>query len=275
MKPSDRMVEGEGTVNHFLSICFADELKKSQLGLKYISQMRDEYPYWYIWFTDLPGVFKLIMLDCSSLDDCWDWHALFRVKYYPHPQEKAFQGLSVLEQICRMSEMFDARPAQWEDGETGCVCHGGVHHHAKRFADLQDGTGVPNISRAAEIPNDFFLAGQMELFHRDGYGSEVVWESQDSWQVKLTENYYITDADGAKLKVLRKGDVDRDFPGWILTDFISRRFSAGWQAHFGYDRVEECSEDTDGVVFSSDGQSLNAMGSSAIRRRLQCCRMQH
>lgn len=275
MNDIDRLVAGEGTINHFWSICFADQLKKMRLGLKYISQMRDEKPYWYLWFIDLPGVFKLNMLECKTAADCWDWHALFRITYYPHPQENSFQGLSVLEQICRMSEIFDARPAQWQDDETGCVCHGGVHHHGPRFADLRDGTGVPNITRAAEIPGDFFLAGQMELFHRDGYGSEVVWESQDRWQVKMTENYYIPDQNGMNLKVLRRGDVDRDFPGWMLTDFIVRRFAMGWQEYFGYDRIEKHSEDMDGVVFFSDGQNLNAVPSSAIRHRLTCCRMQH
>ncbi len=275
MDDSDRMVEGEGTVNHFWSSCFADEQKKLRLGLKYISQMRDECPYWYLWFTELPGVFKLCLLDCSTMDGCWDWHALFRIKYYPHPQEDVFQGLSVLEQICRMSEIFNTRPAQWNEGETGCVCHGGVHHHGARFADLQAGTGVPNILSVAEIPEDFFLAGQMELFHRSGYGSEFVWESQDSWQVKMTENYYISDADGAKLKVLRKGDVDRDFPGWMLTDYFSQRFSSGWKEHFGYDRMEEVVEQFPGISFISDGQKLDSVVSPSIRRRLTCCKMNY
>lgn len=158
----DRLVVGEGTLNHFWTLCFADETLRHKLGLKYISQMWDQNPYWYLWFVDLPGVFKLSLLDCV-VEAGWEWRALFRIKYYPRPEESVFQGLSVLEQICRMSDLFLTRPAQWAGGETGCVCHGGVHHHhGPRFADLQDGTGVPAASRAAEIPEDFFLAGEME-----------------------------------------------------------------------------------------------------------------
>ena len=274
MMDTDRLILGEGSLNHYLTLCFADEAKKARLGLKYISQMRDEFPYWYLWFNDFPGAFKLSMLACNSLLS-WDWHALFRIKYYPHPLESNFQGLSVLEQVCRMSEVFDTRPAHWEEGESGCVCHGGTHHHGVRFPDLKEGTGVPNIQRAVEIPEEFFLAGQMELFHHEGFASEVIWESQDSWQVEMTDNYYMRDQNGATLKVLRRGDIDRDFPGWMLTDFLAQRFAVGWQEHCGYTRMDDQSEEKEGVVFTSDGQVVNAITSPTIKHRLTCRRMRH
>jgi hypothetical protein len=274
MTETDKLIAGEGAVNHYWTLCFANEKMRQRLGLKYISQMRDDSPYWYLWFDEFPGAFKLSMLECKS-EFSWDWHALFRIKYYPHPQESSFQGLSVLEQVCRMSEVFDTRPAHWEEGETGCVCHGGAHMQGVRFSDLMEGTGVPRIQRAAEIPEDFFLAGQMELFHREGLGSKVVWESQDLWQVKMTENYYMPDRNGATLKVLRRGDVDREFPGWMLTDFVARRFAIGWQEHFGFARVQEATEEREGVVFTSDGQTVKTVKSPSIRHRLVNRRMRH
>ena len=271
----DRLVVGEGTLNHFWTLCFADETLRHKLGLKYISQMWDQNPYWYLWFVDLPGVFKLSLLDCV-VEAGWEWRALFRIKYYPRPEESVFQGLSVLEQICRMSDLFLTRPAQWAGGETGCVCHGGVHHHhGPRFADLQDGTGVPAASRAAEIPEDFFLAGEMELRYGNGQGSEISWHSQDHWRVKMTENYFIKDQEGAPLKVLRKGDVDRDYPGWFLTDFVARRFSSGWQNYQQYGQWQETAEDQDGVEFLCDGHSLSPCLCPAIRRKRVCQQMHH
>ncbi len=272
---TDRMVVGEGTVNHFWTLCFADELLRQKLGLKYISQMWDQNPYWYIWFVDLPGVFKLSMLDCVA-EAQWDWRALFRIKYYPRPEESVFQGLSVLEQICRMSDLFLTRPAQWAGGEAGCVCHGGIHHHpGPRFSDLQEGTGVPIASRAAEIPEDFFLAGELELQYGNEKGSEISWRSQDHWRVKMTENYFIKDQEGVPLKVLRKGDVDRDYPGWFLTDFVARRFSSGWQKYQKYGQWQETVEEQDGVEFFCDGHTLNQRLCSTIRRKLVCRRMNH
>ena len=272
---TDRLVVGEGTLNHFWTLCFADESQRHKLGLKYISQMWDQNPYWYVWFVDLPGVFKLSLLDCTA-EVPWDWRALFRIKYYPRPEESVFQGLSVLEQICRMSDLFQTRPAEWAGGETGCVCHGGVHHHhGPRFADLQEGTGVPTASRAAEIPEDFFLAGEMELRYGNGQGSEISWRSQDHWRVKMTENYFIKDQEGAPLKVLRKGDIDRDYPGWFLTDFVARRFSSGWHNYQQYGPSQETAEEQDGMEFLCDGHTLNPRSCQAIRRREVCRRMNH
>lgn len=192
MSSEDRLVAGEGAINYFWTLCFANDDIRSRLGLKYISQMWDSTPYWYLWFNNFPGVFKLSLLECVAEPD-WDWRALFRVKYYPRPEEAAFQGLSVLEQICRMGESFQTKPAEWQGEEDGCACHGGIHHHGVRFEDLKEETGAPLASKSAEIPDDFFLAGQMELKHRNGQCSEVSWQSQDQWRVQMTENYYISD----------------------------------------------------------------------------------
>ena len=115
MSDLDRLVAGEGAINHYWTVCFANDDIRNRLGLKYISQMWDQTPYWYLWFSDLPGVFKLSLLECVAEPE-WDWRALFRIKYYPRPEETTFHGLSVLEQICRMSEMFETKPAQWKEG---------------------------------------------------------------------------------------------------------------------------------------------------------------
>ena len=273
MMDTDRLILGEGSLNHYWTLCFADEALRQRLGLRYISQMHDTHPYWYLWFADWPGVFKLSMVECRNTSE-WDWQALFQIKYYPQPQEKVFAGLSVLEQVCRMSEVFQTVPAAWNEGETGCACHGESHHHGVRFEDLQGSTGAPNIEWSAEIPADFFLAGQMTVSHRDGQHCEVSWESQDWWRVQMTENYYIPNQEGNTLKVLRRGDIDREFPGWMLTDFVARRFADGWQELHGFARVDESTGERDGLEFTSDGRTLNAVVSSTTRHLSVCRRMQ-
>lgn len=269
---SDRLVVGEGTVSHYWSMCFADEHKRDRLKLKYISQMWDKSPYWYLWFADRPGVYKLSMIECLA-DAKWDWRAVFRLSYYPRPEEESFQGLSMLEQICRMSDVFQTKPAEWQENHVGCVCHGGIEHHGTRFADLLQETGVPNAKRAGEIPEDFFWVGKMELLFSESMGTELIWESQDYWRVKMTENYYIRNSEGEPLKVLRKGDVDRDYPGWELTDLFARRFLLGWKDHQGYRQVEETLREQNGLEFFCDGQSLSPRLCPEIRSRLLCCRM--
>lgn len=254
-------------MNHFWTVCFADEALRRKMALKYISQMRTEYPYWYLWFEEYAGTFKLELRECTAEPE-WDWHAAFRVKYFPRPAEPLFQGLSLLEQLCRQSEMFASKPAKWEGGETGCACHGGIHHHEHeiRFADLQGETGAPVARYADDLPADFFLAGQLNLRFKAGTGSEAAWESLSVWRVRMTENYYMPDADGNSLKVLRKGDIDRDFPGWQLTDFVATRFCTGWTDMHGYAQVADGCDDQPGVEFLSDGRRLEAVPSSQIRR---------
>ena len=272
MIAQDRMVIGEGTLNHYWSMCFADEQQRNGLGLKYISQMWDASPYWYLWFVDRPGVYKMSLQQCTEAVD-WDWRAFFRISYYPRPEEEAFKGLSMLEQICRMSEAFHTQPAKWEEHHTGCVCHGGIEHHGERFADLRQETGVPRAEIAQDIPEEFFWVGTMEWFVSDHEGSKIIWDSQDHWRVRMTENYYICDGEGAPLKVLRKGDVDRDYPGWSLTDFFVRRFIKGWRQYMQYDKIHEAMNEQDGMEFLCDGAGLNAATCADIRRRTAWCQM--
>ena len=90
----------------------------------------------------------------------------------------------------------------------------------------------------------------------------------------MTENYYIPNQEGNTLKVLRRGDIDREFPGWMLTDFVARRFADGWQELHGFARVDESTGERDGLDFTSDGRTLNAAVSSTTRHLSVCRRMQ-
>ena len=48
MSGEDRLIAGEGAINHYWMVCFSNDLTREKLGLKYISQMRDKDPYWYL-----------------------------------------------------------------------------------------------------------------------------------------------------------------------------------------------------------------------------------
>lgn len=267
-------VRAEGLLNHFWLMQMSDEDTRKKMGLKYISHMWDSCPYWYIWFQDMPGVFKLELVECNDAEG-WDWEAFFRVKYYPAVDETAFQGLSVLEQLCRTGGLFNNLPAEWPEGSEGCACHGGAVHHAGKFEDLAGGTGVPDVRRSAEIPGDFFLAGQLRMAQRGEQESRISWESQNRWRVTMVEDYYVPDLEGSPMKLLRSGDVDRDFPGWMITDFIGRRLVSGWKEQFGYKIFRENYEEEAGLDYICDGENLTAQRSGEVKKKEVCVILRH
>lgn len=268
----DPDIQVQGTLNYCLSAAFTDSDFKDSLGLKYISHMYDTCHYWHFWFRDMPGVFRLELLK-SAIVSPEGWEAQFKVKYYPHPDEELFQGLSILEQCCRTGAVFKSMPAVWRGGEELCACHGGGCHQENQFADLADGTGAPQGLLSQEIPPDFFLAGSMELHHNAGEKTALVWESLDRWRVTMAKDFFIPGHEDRPLKVLRKGDVDRNFPGWTLVDFFCRRLATIWQRNLGYTESVSTEQEESGYEFFSDGDGLSLLLAADIRKRRVCLKM--
>jgi len=270
MATLDPDIQVQGALNHCLWVIFADEEVRNRLGYKYVSHMYDTSHYWYVWFTDLPGVFRF-ELQSSRLLPPSAWEAHFILKYYPHTEEECFRELSICEQFCRSGETFQTRAATWTEGER-CPCHGGCSHEGQKFADLAHGTGVPCGTLSQAIPPDFFFTGLLFLRHQEGC-STLEWESQDRWRVVMTTDYFLPDWEGRPLKVLRKGDVDRNFPGWPLTDLFGRRLAAGWQYLFGYSAAVRTYAEENGCDFAVDGEKLLARPADDIRKYKVCLEM--
>ena len=247
---SDRTIEVSGLMNHFWFTVLSEERFKKRSGLKYISHSWQNDPYWYLWFTDLCGVYKMELHDARTLDG-FDWQADFIIKYYPSENESCYHGLSSLEKICRRSNIFHTQPA---DGY-GCPCHAMDHDH-KKFADLEKSTGVPALQNAEMMPSDFFYAGHLFIAFKDGAGSLLRVKSQTKWRVTITEDYAVADNEGDTIAVLKKGEVDRDYPGFEICDFLYRRFTGSWALFNQYSHHQERVWKGDGLNFFSDGQSL-------------------
>jgi hypothetical protein len=242
----------EGVMNHLWLTALSDEKLKQAIGLKYISHMWRASPYWYLWFDDSQGVYQVTLKRVGAFAD-YDWLAEFAVKYYPGKDEACYNGLSLLEQICRDGEAFATTPAV--KGE-GCPCCGGGHGKDNAFADLGATTGAPSYAFAATIPEDFFFVGKLVLAHKEEAGMAVGLESQRRWRVVMIDNYYLTEADGQPYKVLRKGETDRDYPGVEITRALYGKIVLGLEKVFGLSAAVEDETVSAGMTFFSDGLNL-------------------
>ncbi len=225
--------------------------------------MWDDDPYWLLWFQGRPGVYSLELKGAAPLDS-YDWGAVFIIKYYPAKTEQDFQGLSTLERLLRESEIFDTFPA---DGTAGCPCHGhSPKEAAERFKDLVDGCGVPHMQDRADIPQDCFFAGHLSLAHQGNAGTIITAKSQTYWRVRMSEDYSIPGCGGFADILLKKGSIDRDYPGQDITEFLYRRFAKVWKQFYDAPVERESRWVGDGVIFSSDGRTLTGKISRDVRR---------
>jgi len=250
-------------MNHvWLAVLAGDTLRQS-VGIRYVSHLWDDYPYWHLWFRDRGGVYRLELKEATRHED-YDWVAAFLIKYYPAATEAAFQGLSALERLLRGSDVFDSSPG---DGRGGCACHGHSNDdEGTRFQDLVDGCGVPDVRYGHEIPADFFFAGHLSVAHRVDVGTVITAKSQTFWRVEMTEDYVVRGSDQNSVTVLRKGSVDRNYPGQDITEFVYRRFTEMWRAVHQGPIARDEGWMGDGVLFKTDGLTLSTEIFPSIRR---------
>lgn len=194
----------------------------------------------------------------------YDWVAYFLVKYYPDRFENAFKGLSLLEKLCRESEVFDTRPS---DGRGDCVCHGIAHpERDNKFADLVYGCGVPRTEYIGLLPEDFFLAGHLTLGHCAGRGSLFRIHSLSRWRVTMTSDHTLMDAEQKPVATLHRGEIDRDFPGYDITGELAGHFISAWCLHHKYEGRRETTRREPGIVFKTDGKAVVAEASGEVNR---------
>jgi hypothetical protein len=261
----DKTTEVAGLLNHFWLVMFTDAHLKEQAGLKYISHTWDDHPSWYLWLQECPGVYEVELQGAQAAEDC-DWVAEFIIKYYPSLEEDVYHNLSILERMCRESEVFHNQPSE---GPPGCSCHGhSLETDHGRFQDLTQGTGVPSHRCKTDIPPDFFYAGNLVLAFKEHASSLVKLKSLTRWSVTMTEDYEVLDYNGNTCAILHKGEVDRDYPGFALSNILYEHFVKGWGLFHSYPIKDRTICEGPGVRFYSDGKSLTKASALEIHRTI-------
>jgi len=257
----DRTMQAAWLMNHFWLVLFSEDALRKAAGLKYISHMIDDRPYWYLWHAAHTGVYELDLLGAQAING-YDWLAEFIIKYYPHEDEPWHEGLSSLEKHCRASDVFQTPPSVGG----GCPCHSLSHtHEVNRFADLTEGTGAPSCARRHIIPPDFFYAGHLCIAFKETVGSIIRLKTQTSWQVRIVKDHAVS-GEGNKMTLFTKGSIDRNYPGFAISNSIYRGFVRSWSSFHQYKVNHEQIWRGEGVRFLNDGRDIKNEPSRNIER---------
>ena len=189
----------------FLSV-FQTEAARSRFGFTHISPQVsfDGFPGWYLWFSDRSGAFLLRVLtgcDVPTTESNFNLETVQGIRlgvfYYPHIEEKDFEGFSWPEKILRCSDYFDQ-------------------------------TGTPTSEGRKEIPSSFFLVGQIDirLCSMRCY-LELECSALERWRDYRVGGLHVRGPSGDLLEVVAAGDRDRDVPGWELTHFLMDKLVLG------------------------------------------------
>ena len=260
---NDKIAETVGLVNHLWLTSLSHAELQEQVQLNHVNHMWEhDRPYWYLWFNDCIGVYKM-ELQRATTTKGYDWIAEFTVKYYPSPTEPSFSGLSTLEKICRTSEMFHSLPSY---GECGCPCNGLVHSEHQHKIPPEQSTGAPDVSFNEIIPPGFFYVGSLWIAFNSRSGSIIRLQSQTSWKTVIQKDFTLKDDAGEIITMLKKGDIDRDYPGFSICELLYRRAVKSWFFIHHYTFQNEFSRETDGYIFYSDGYSATAEPSSEVKK---------
>jgi len=259
---ADRTIQVAGLMNHFWLVLFSEDALRQAAGLKYISHMIDDRPYWYLWHAAHTGVYELDLLGAQAIDG-YDWLAEFVIKYYPDKDEPWHEGLSFLEKQCRASDVFQTPPS----AGGGCPCHSLSHNHEEhRFADLAESTGAPSYACRSIMPADFFYTGHLYIAFKDTVGSIIRLKTQTSWQVAITKKHSIRNGDGQALTFFKKGAVDRNYPGFAISNFIYQALVRSWGSFHQYGVHREQIWRGEGVRILNDGKDIKTEPSRNIER---------
>jgi hypothetical protein len=167
-----------------------------------LSEKISSEPGWYLWFSDIPGVYLLDLNDARVLEeDAQEPDSLkkegyvlsgsFIIKYYPNlDDDKYLLSFSEEEQKIRASLLFDH-------------------------------TGTPAWEGNGEIPPSFFQVGLLSiLFDRKSNRLEISLLAPDRRMAEPDDR-----VDCGEMPIAEAGD--RDVPAWELSFFLADRLING------------------------------------------------
>lgn len=222
----------------FLALINNDNAREN-LHFKYVSPEWIGNPGWYFWPKGKKGVYCLKVVDAVPLKDGID--ALLHVYYYPHPQEDVFSKYSFIEQLTRVSHVFESgKPGSVE----ACPCH--HDHQHNNFADLQDGLGIPVPVLRSTINPWLYRLGDLICYWEKGKLKSFVIEAQEksrTWSCRS-----ISEVPGEVLLDFK--EIDRDLPAWELIEDFCRGFVKDLSTLNIYPSKEICNMDSSSGIKS-------------------------
>jgi hypothetical protein len=187
---------------------------------------------WYLWFSDIPGVYLLDLKDAQVLqedalgtdsldEEKYTLSGYFSIKYFPDLRDdKYFASFSEEERKIRASRLFDH-------------------------------TGTPTLEGDDQIPSPFFQVGILNiLFDRKWKRLELCLLSPDPWMTVQDHQVGWGEIPTAEIG-------DRDVPAWELSFFLVDRLinSLG----YAYNTKPQCIH-----VFQRESPSSSIQGEDKV-----------
>ncbi len=159
-----------------------DDYLRRLIGFNKVSRFYEGGGGWYFWLKGKPGVHELEVVDC---DKTFAWsHQRFRLRYYPHPEEAVFRNFSFFEQVIRMGDGFSQ--------------------------------GCPGLGLGEQFHESYYVIGELNIFLLNKAILAIV-TSQDRWIEYRQQGLEVEKPTGERVCVVKKGEKDRDVPGWGLS----------------------------------------------------------
>ncbi len=194
--------------------------KNCKNELKYISRIETERTAWYFWLARANGVYEFRLKDCC--EETGIEKSTFMLKYYPDPNEDAFEDFSCSEQIIRMSPYFDNSIIKIDKEEhDSCPCCAGGHHvheHGKGCkTNLVQSRikGIPKLLKRSHLEPSLFLIGEIEFAMKQDVILNSALVSQTEF-TQFSEDGVYADQDDQVYELVGKGEVDRRVKGLNL-----------------------------------------------------------
>ena len=181
--------------NMLITASWIEEIKQV-LQLTGVSQVwGDGPPAWYFWVGSAPGVHELRLEDTFARNSGGQelYSSLFAVKFYPSPHSPVFHDFSSEEQTFLQSPFFDD-------------------------------TNTPKFECYDKIPDLLFKVATLE-FTIDTQSNQTLFklESLDRIRTRFNKETTVEWRPLKQKKRFRKGEIDRDVPGWDLGYYLYDR----------------------------------------------------
>ena len=82
----------------------------------------------------------------------------------------------------------------------------------------------------------------------------------------ITKNHTIRNGDGQSLTFFEKGALDRNYPGFEISNFIYQRLVKSWSSFYQYEINREYIWKGEGVRFLNDGRDIKTEPSLNIEK---------